>query len=127
MTEREAHEWDSLDNCVKCGKAFVGYESAKGALDCPGAPETPPMAVVIYMNSNAKMSRGKYAAQAVHAALTAFGVHPDLPVIVLGAPRTRVEQMRTTIRDAGRTEVEPGTLTAGTNWPHRDPKDDDDE
>lgn len=34
--------------------------------------------VVIYANSN--VSRGKFAAAAVHAALTAAGVHPGLPV-----------------------------------------------
>lgn len=72
--------------------------------------------VRIYVNSDAKMSRGKYAAAAVHAALTAAGVHPGLPVIVLGSSREDIERMPTVIRDAGRTEVEPGTATAGTEW-----------
>jgi PTH2 family peptidyl-tRNA hydrolase len=71
---------------------------------------------VILVNDRAKLSRGKYAAQAVHAALLALGVHPEVPVIVLGASPTEIAKMRTQVRDAGRTEVEPGTLTAGTNW-----------
>ena len=70
--------------------------------------------IVIYANSNT--SRGKYAAAAVHAALTAAGVHPGLPVIVLGAKSEDIEKCATVIHDAGRTEVTPGTTTAGTNW-----------
>lgn len=70
----------------------------------------------IFMNTNIKMSRGKYAAHAVHAALTAAGVHPDIPVVVLGGKPRDIEKMNTSIRDAGRTELEPGTLTAGTDW-----------
>ncbi|EPD84175.1 MULTISPECIES: hypothetical protein [Microbacterium] len=70
----------------------------------------------IYLNTSAKMSRGKAAAHAVHAALTAFDIHPGHPVVVLGAKPQDIEQMRTVIRDAGRTELEPGTLTAGTDY-----------
>jgi PTH2 family peptidyl-tRNA hydrolase len=70
----------------------------------------------IWVNSDTGMSRGKYAAAAVHAALTAAGVHPGVPVIVLGGQRDHIERMRTVIRDAGRTEVEPGTTTAGTDY-----------
>lgn len=70
--------------------------------------------VVIHANSN--VSRGKFAAAAVHAALTAADVHPDLPVIVLGAKPADIGMLRTVIHDAGRTEVEPGTITAGTDW-----------
>jgi hypothetical protein len=29
------HSWDSLDNCVKCRKAHVGYEQAKYEPTCP--------------------------------------------------------------------------------------------
>ena len=74
--------------------------------------------VYIYMNTNASknMSRGKYAAHAVHAALQAAGVHPDIPVVVLGAKPKDILKMSTIIHDAGKTELEPGTLTAGTNW-----------
>jgi|GEM_PF-3464159 len=70
--------------------------------------------IVIYANSN--VSRGKFAAAAVHAALTAAGVHPGLPVIVLGARPRDIERAQTVIRDAGLTEVATGTVTAGTNW-----------
>lgn len=70
--------------------------------------------VVIFANSN--VSRGKYAAAAVHAALTAAGAHPGLPVIVLGAKPAEIKTRQTVIHDAGRTEVEPGTVTAGTDW-----------
>ncbi|BDZ52375.1 hypothetical protein GCM10025867_46160 (plasmid) [Frondihabitans sucicola] len=70
----------------------------------------------ILVNTGAKMSRGKYAAQAVHAALIAVGAHPGTPVVVLGGSREQIEALPTQVRDAGRTEVEPGTLTAGTNW-----------
>lgn len=66
-------------------------------------------------------SRGKFAAAAVHAALTAAGVHPGHAVIVLGANAREIEHLSTVIHDAGRTEVEPGTVTAGTDWrPDRD-------
>ena len=70
----------------------------------------------IYVNADSTMSRGKYAAAAVHAALTAVGAHPGTPVIVLGGRRVDIEAMNVVIRDAGRTEVEPGTTTAGTDW-----------
>lgn len=70
----------------------------------------------IYMNNNVKMSRGKYAAQAVHAALLAVGAHPNTAVVVLGTKPKDLEAMRIQVRDAGRTEVEPGTLTAATDW-----------
>lgn len=72
--------------------------------------------LVIYLNNDAGMSRGKAAAQAVHAALLAFGVHPGVPVVVLGERASEVENHVTVVRDAGRTEIEPGTVTAGTDW-----------
>lgn len=72
--------------------------------------------LMIMVNSDVKMSRGKYAAQAVHAALAALGVHPGVPVIVLGAHKSEIEKLNTRVLDAGRTEVAPNTLTAGTDW-----------
>lgn len=71
----------------------------------------------IFLNSNVKMSRGKSASQAVHAALLALGVHPGVPVVVLMAKPRDIENMRTVVHDAGRTELEQGTMTAGTDWP----------
>ena len=71
--------------------------------------------VKIFMNNNVDMSKGKYAAQAVHAALNAAGVEHG-SVVVLGGPKKLVESLYTTIQDAGRTELKPGTLTAGTDW-----------
>ncbi len=70
----------------------------------------------ILMSNNAKMSRGKYAAHAVHAALVAAGVDYPGAVVVLGAPRADVAACATVIHDAGKTELEPGTMTAGTDW-----------
>jgi PTH2 family peptidyl-tRNA hydrolase len=73
----------------------------------------------IFVNSNAKMSRGKYAAQAVHAALLAVGAHPGVAVVVLGANKGQIEKLPIVVRDAGLTELDPGTVTAGTDWVHR--------
>lgn len=102
------------------GACFIAH--AQTTSESQNSPEEEQHAVgegsklVIYVNSDAKMSRGKYAAQAVHAALLAMGAHPGTPVVVLGARRSEIAKMRTVVHDAGRTEVEPGTLTAGTNW-----------
>lgn len=74
------------------------------------------MRLVILLNRDVKMTRGKAAAQAVHAALRLLDVHPACPVIVLGASRADDESCAVTIRDAGATEVAPGTLTAGAKW-----------
>lgn len=72
--------------------------------------------LVIRVNSNVSMSRGKFAAQAVHAALMLTGAHHGGPVIVLGGKPGEVEACEVVVRDAGRTEVAPGTLTAGASW-----------
>lgn len=72
--------------------------------------------LVIHVNSNLKMSRGKYAAQAVHAALQAVGAHPGTPVIVLGASPEKILTLPVRIHDAGWTEVPAGSLTAGAEW-----------
>jgi PTH2 family peptidyl-tRNA hydrolase len=68
--------------------------------------------VRILLNTNVKMTRHKAAAQAVHAALQAFDV-PHGRVVVLGARPEEVAAMDVVVRDAGVTEVEPGTMTAG--------------
>jgi peptidyl-tRNA hydrolase, PTH2 family len=72
-----------------------------------GAPE-----VRILLNGDITMSRGKACAQAVHAALRAFDV-PHGRVVVLNGTVEEVAEMAVVIRDAGLTEVAPGTLTAG--------------
>lgn len=70
----------------------------------------------IRYNTNIEMSRGKLAAHAAHAALTAAGVHPDVPIVVLGGKPRDIERMTTFIRDHGKTELEPGTITTGTDY-----------
>lgn len=68
--------------------------------------------VRILLNNNITMTRGKAASQAVHAALMAFDV-PHGRVVVLGGKPAEIAQMQVQVRDAGRTEIESGTLTAG--------------
>ncbi len=80
-------------------------------------PHGKPEKLRIYINRNLDITPNKRAAHAVHAALEAFGVHPGVKVIVLDKGPTVINTMRTFIVDAGHTELEPGTLTAGTNWP----------
>ena len=72
--------------------------------------------VKIFYNKNLGMSPGKVAAQAVHAALQLFGVHPDYPVVVLAANKGRVEDQESVIIDEGRTEIAPGSTTAGASF-----------
>lgn len=68
--------------------------------------------LTIYTSSN--VTRGKASAAAVHAALMHYGI-PHGAVIVLGASPSAIErECEIVVRDAGRTEVEPGTVTAGT-------------
>lgn len=73
--------------------------------------------VTILLNGRAKMSRGKAASQAVHAALRAYGVHHGRVVVLDATPAQIREQCDVVIHDAGATEVEPGTLTAGVRRP----------
>lgn len=61
------------------------------------------------------MSKGKIAAQCVHAALL-MKADPDLPVIVLGVSDSQfnksIHRAAYVVHDAGRTEVASGTMTA---------------
>lgn len=67
--------------------------------------------LVIYVNNN--VSKGKAAAAAVHAALNHHGISHGA-VIVLGMSPSKIEEeCAEVIHDAGRTEVERGTATAG--------------
>lgn len=108
------------------GRAYVSASLLQEAADeidrlqaALNPPHGKPEKLRIYLNRKLrdKATTNKLAAHAVHAALQAFGVHPGVKVIVLDAGPTKIEQMRVSIRDAGHTELEPGTLTAGTNWP----------
>ncbi len=84
-----------------------------------GPQDRPQAKMRIYLNRTLKdkATPNKLAAHAVHAALVALGVHPDCKVVVLDAGPTKIEQMTTVIHDAGHTQLAPGTMTAGTNWP----------
>lgn len=66
----------------------------------------------ILVNDNVKMSPKKMASQAVHAALNAYGI-PHGTVLVLGGRPGQIQKLPVQIRDAGRTELELGTLTCG--------------
>jgi len=68
--------------------------------------------VRILINENAKMTPGKMAAQAVHAALLAYGIDHGRVVVLMGRPN-QVKAMDVLVHDAGTTELAPGTLTAG--------------
>jgi PTH2 family peptidyl-tRNA hydrolase len=70
--------------------------------------------VHILTNRNVTMSPGKLAAQAVHAALMAYGI-PHGAVIVLNGSPNQIRAMDAQVEDAGRTEIAPGTLTAGAS------------
>ena len=58
------------------------------------------------------MSPGKLASQAVHAALLHYGIEHGAVVVLMASPN-KIKQLKTQVRDAGKTEIESGTLTAG--------------
>lgn len=61
-----------------------------------------------------KISSGKLAAHAAHAALAAYGIKYTHPIVVLMGSQSKIEAMPVSIHDSGFTELEPGTLTTGT-------------
>ena len=80
------------------------------------------MKIKILYRKNLKMSPGKLAAQAVHAVLGFVTlnevVDPVCSVIVLGVSNKKFDEARSylkaschVVKDAGYTEVEPGTET----------------
>lgn len=82
-------------------------------------PESDDSVVEVLLNADLHMSTGKAAAQAAHA----FVIRGWSPQLVDGAPRIRfapaaeleraaTEMSGNVIEDAGRTEIEPGSMTA---------------
>lgn len=75
----------------------------------------------ILVRKNLKMSPGKVAAQCVHAALGldkfhGISLHPHMSVVVLHVSDKKFEEAKAahdgfSIKDAGFTEVAPGTET----------------
>lgn len=92
----------------------LSRELAKGA---PEGADAEQLKLRIYVNRSLDWTPNKRAAHAAHAALVAVGAHPGTKVVVLDAGPTKIEKMSTVIHDAGHTELYPGTMTAGTNWP----------
>ena len=116
------HHLDVIDDAL----AHLPHEEKRilrnrlsAELAAEGPQDRPQPKMRIYLNRalKDKATPNKLAAHAVHAALVALGVHPDCKVVVLDAGPTKIEQMTTVIHDAGHTQLEPGTMTAGTNWP----------
>ncbi len=92
------------------------------------------MNLYVIVNSSLRMSAGKIASQVGHAVLEAVRItnrnklgqinyrrwlQCGEPIVVLKAPQDRLTQIINSnssiclpIRDAGRTQVEPGSLTA---------------
>jgi len=71
--------------------------------------------IKILYRKNLKMSVGKIAAQSVHAAIGLPDVDDMMSVVVLGVSDKKFQEAKDranyVVRDAGYTEVEPGTET----------------
>lgn len=76
---------------------------------------TEPLRIWWNKNLHGKISAGKLAAHAAHAALRAYGIEYDHPIVVLAAGKGRIEAMPINVHDEGRTELAPGTLTTGVD------------
>lgn len=65
------------------------------------------------IHTNKNVSRGKAAAAAVHAALAHYGIEHGAVIVLSASPGAIERQCSQVVYDAGRTEVKPGTVTAG--------------
>jgi peptidyl-tRNA hydrolase len=73
----------------------------------------------IVYRKNLKMSPGKLAAQAVHAATGIEHSHYSMPVVVLAVSDKKFREIvkaenAFVVKDAGHTELEPGTETCAS-------------
>ncbi len=86
-----------------------------------GAPlacaERTPDALVLHVVVRGSDTRDDTARIAAECALRFYSIEGR--VTVLGATQDEVRSLGTVIHDAGRTELKPGTLTAGADWTYR--------
>lgn len=86
-----------------------------------GAPlacaEKTPDALVLHVVVRGADTRDDTARVAAECALRFYGIEGN--VTVRGARAEQVRALNNVIHDAGRTELNPGTLTAGADWSYR--------